>query len=273
MEQPSSLSGYPRAGVEPESQGPDTPDRTGATHPVRWLAAATLAFAANLVLHLPLTELSDALVERLGWVLYNDFLGWSFLLLGICALVAVSVAGSAGRPGARLSIAGLVALAVLADRLLLVANIENIHYPQYALLAVLLARSGIPLEASWLAATILGVGDEAFQYLVLRRGTPSYLDWNDIVFNAIGAAFGVVLWCRHYGAHRASPICSRRTMTVLAASAVAVGMAIAPPRLVPFFEAQPFSPRFHILTASDGVLVVSLLWVGVRALLARARRP
>jgi hypothetical protein len=272
MEQSSGPSGDPRAVVASQPKESDTPDGTKARLSVLWLGAASLVVAGNLLLHLPLTDLSDWFVERLGFVPYNSFLGWSFLLLGVGALIGVSFAGTGVQPVVRLSMVGLVALAGLADRLLLVTNIEHIHYPQYALLVALLARAGLSLEGSWLAATILGVGDEAYQYLVLRRGTPTYLDWNDIVFNAIGAAFGVVLWCRYLAEQRTSPLCSRRTMTIVVVAAVAAGSAIAPPHFVPFFEELPFGgPRFHILTASEGVLIVSGLWMGIRTFLRRVR--
>jgi hypothetical protein len=268
MEQQSSSLSHSRAA------GPDRARPGEARLSIPWLAAAAVAFAANLLLHLPLTDLSDALVERFGFPSYNGFLGWSFLLIGAGTLATVSLVGPRTRPHVRLAMVALVALAVVAHQVLLVTNIENIHYPQYALLVLLLARGGLPIETGWLAATLLGVGDESYQYLVLRRGTPSYLDWNDIVLNAIGAAFGVALLCRYYGARRTAPLCSQRTMAILALVAVAAAAVVAPPRLVPFFEPPRIGiPRFHILAASEGVIIVSVLWVGVRMLLARDRAP
>lgn len=85
-----------------------------------WLAATLAVFVADLVLHLPI---SDAL--------------------------ALLVAAGA-----------LLGGALLAQRFLLVASVENIHYPQYALLALLLARGGVTAEASWLGVRRLIAGHQ-----------------------------------------------------------------------------------------------------------------
>ena len=81
----------------------------------------------------------------------------------------------------------------LAQALLVVAPIEFVHYAQYAIVTSLLARSGLPLEWSWLTSIALGAVDETRQRLFLPRGTPDYFDWNDVALNATGAALGLVL--------------------------------------------------------------------------------
>ena len=102
---------------------------------------------------------------------------------------------------------------------IVVNGIEAIHYPQYALLAWLLVRSGMGLERSWLTATALGAIDEIWQWQTLPRAVPGYLDWNDIVLNAVGAALGVLVVVRMRRAPVAEPVLS--TMRVGGALAAA----------------------------------------------------
>jgi hypothetical protein len=235
-----------------------------------WLLAAAAAFAADLFLHLPVTDLFDAMSARLGFTVYDHLLEIMFALLGVAALAAVAVWRNRSR-SLLLATALLVAVTIPVERLLLVASVENIHYPQYALLAFLLGRGGFSTEASWLLATGLGVVDEGHQYLFLHRGTLSYLDWNDIVLNAIGAAFGVVALLCSRAPRGEARLCPTRTAAASAGlSLIAAGVA-APPVLSPFFETSPAGLRYHVLSASEGLLVISLLWLGVRQLLQRVQ--
>ena len=70
-------------------------------------------------------------------------------------------------------------------------SIEAVHFFQYAILAVLL----FPLVKSYGAtvfwATLLGVLDEIYQYVILTP-TFHYFDFNDILLNLLGAGIAVV---------------------------------------------------------------------------------
>ena len=48
-------------------------------------------------------------------------------------------------------------------------------------------------EPAWLGATLLGAVDEGYQAVALPRGAPDYFDWNDVLLNGIGAAFGALI--------------------------------------------------------------------------------
>jgi len=84
-----------------------------------------------------------------------------------------------------------LALTVIFFFYALTYTIEAIHYFQYAILAVLL----FPLLKSYGAtvfwATILGVFDETYQYLILTPAF-SYFDLNDILLNLLGAGLAAV---------------------------------------------------------------------------------
>lgn len=96
-----------------------------------------------------------------------------------------------GRAAAALLAA--IGVMLLADRILIVNNIERIHYPQYAVLAILL-RLSLSSDLLVLAASsFAGVVDEFLQYVVNPVRT-NYLDFNDFVLNILGAALGLVIY-------------------------------------------------------------------------------
>src|SRR4051812_8094181 len=156
-----------------------------------WLIPAALV-AAGLWLHLPITDVCDGLVRKFGFVAYDAFLRRAFFGLGLATVVAAAAFGRS--PARRRSVAAIGVLfgaAIVVQHVMLVASIENVHYPQFALLALALLRCGMSLETAWASTTAMGAVDELYQYLELPRGTPSYFDWNDVVLNAMGAAFGI----------------------------------------------------------------------------------
>ena len=88
----------------------------------------------------------------------------------------------------------------LADRYLTYSVYEYAHYPQYALLALLLGRAMDPLRRRGCgpcliaAATLLGIGDELIQYLWVTPTYGHYLDFNDFLVNMLGASAGALLY-------------------------------------------------------------------------------
>lgn len=99
----------------------------------------------------------------------------------------------------------------LVDRYLTFSINETAHYPQYALLAWLIAKSIDPRRTFWPVArilfwtTLLGIADETLQYLWITRSYSDYLDFNDFLVNLLAAVAGVLLY---YGnAHSVVPSC------------------------------------------------------------------
>jgi hypothetical protein len=238
----------------------------------RWLVCAFLVFVSYLFLHLPITDVLDAVAGRLGFRIYEAAMQAGFAVMGVGALVVVGVRRSPSWRIAGAAGAALVACAVLIQQSLLVASIENIHYPQYALLAVLLGRAGVAAEASWLAATGLGVIDELYQYLFLPRGRPTYLDWNDMVLNGLGAAFGTVALFRSRRRFRGDRVCGTAVAIAVAGGAFLVALLVGFPVLSPFFQITRHGRRYHVLSVAEGVAVIALLWLGVRYAVGRAER-
>ena len=89
-----------------------------------------------------------------------------------------------------------IALTIIAINLLLVLNVEAIHFVQYAILGVLLylcfKRFDTVLWISLIGATI----DEGFQFFYLAPDRTGYLDFNDIIIDQIGCGYGLIsLYC------------------------------------------------------------------------------
>jgi hypothetical protein len=236
-----------------------------------WAIAAALLLG-NLLLHKPISDVCDALYARIGRAPYER---WTLL-----AIAALSLAGAAlllRRRGAALRrprvVACLLALAVLtvaAQRWLLVSNVELIHLPQFGLLAALLLLAGLGPQTAWIAATLGGVLDEGYQYLVIyaHLSTVSF-DYNDIVLNAVGAAWAVVLGAAGGASPRELAPGSRRVAGALALAALAVSGFLSPPRLqarVTFPFWQPTLVRaatgfdYHVMAPSEGLAALLLLW-------------
>jgi len=93
-----------------------------------------------------------------------------------------------------------LAAVVLADRFLIYSFPEYLHYPQYALMAWMIARFHDPDRTSFavgpilLAVTVLGIADEALQYTWITISYSNYLDFNDFLLNLLGGAAGLLLY-------------------------------------------------------------------------------
>lgn len=81
---------------------------------------------------------------------------------------------------------------VLCLNILMVINVEMVHFLQYAILAILI----FPLNRSYIGTiiwcTIAGGVDEAYQYLILESNA-FYYDFNDVVLDNLGACMGVLV--------------------------------------------------------------------------------
>lgn len=174
---------------------------------------------------------------------FGDFVPRDFALLYACVvgLVLLAALGQRWQQGDNrlVTCAGwmvLTAIALTVWQLLTTVDIELIHYPQYAGLGWLLARTIDPERKSWpllslsAAGLLLGVLDELNQYFYLTPVNNTYVDFNDFTLNLVGCLGGLLLY---YGFH--SPpqnLARQRTLSrlVLLAwsvlSAVVAGLAL-----------------------------------------------
>jgi hypothetical protein len=230
-----------------------------------WFLAAAAAFAASVVLHLPVTDAVEWLLPRLGLVAYDRLWAGLALASGLAAVLYVGgrekwMASTPVRIGFRL----LVIVAV-SQALLVVAPIEYVHYPQYALIAMLLALAELPLEVGWMVATALGSVDELHQRLTMIRGTPDYFDWNDVVLNATGAAIGLLLLTA--GRHpRWTLTFGRRVTTSVVIIGSIAALVAAPPVVRPYLTETPRHTWFRVLSPAEAVALLAFIWASVRRL-------
>ena len=169
------------------------------------LAAALSAWLAMALLHRRVSDLvGEALPTPWGPITPINHVTTAAILVGI-ALLAGLLWRSRAAAGAVLGTwalwGGLVAVTGVCQWLLATIAIEAIHYPQYALVAGLLAWALDPtrrrrrvLEVVLICAG-LSLADEALQYLHLMQRA-RYFDFNDLVFNQLGVLAGL-LW--YYG--------------------------------------------------------------------------
>lgn len=170
----------------------------------RWLARRPLigwtlagAFVAlNILTH----DAVQAVAAWAGTVLtierLSRYVTIGGLLLG-AALVALGRQRLRVHRGARLlaayGLATLVLMLVSYNTLFMI-NTEAIHFPQYALLGMLLFPLVGRFAETITWVTLFGAFDEAWQYWVLNDGLGFvYFDFNDIVLNLLGGAFGFLL--------------------------------------------------------------------------------
>ena len=160
------------------------------------------------------------------------------LAAGLCRRALRGGAGTGRETGARDRLgtlalwALLLAVMAVCHQTLVTIDIEVIHYPQYALVAVLLAhaldphrRRRVLLDVVLISAA-LSLLDEALQYFHLMDKA-RYFDFNDLALNQLGTLAGLLWW---YGFPRGAeatpgPKPLRRVLliaTSLAAAACAI---------------------------------------------------
>lgn len=86
-----------------------------------------------------------------------------------------------------------VLFAILCFKILFVVNIEFVHFVQYALFAMLCFPLTLNYMHTLIWATLAGALDEAYQYFYLSPNRTDYYDFNDVIINLIGAAFGLIV--------------------------------------------------------------------------------
>jgi len=86
-----------------------------------------------------------------------------------------------------------IAFAALCINVLFVINIEVVHFFQYAVFALLCYPLTLNYNQSLIISTLAGALDEAYQYFYLAPQRTNYFDFNDVIINLIGVAFGLVI--------------------------------------------------------------------------------
>lgn len=230
----------------------------------RWLVVTAVVFLAGVFLHLPVTDFCDWLARVYGFTAYDSAVRTGFIVLGAGAALAIWLRPVPARLALGLAATVLLMLTAIAHRIIVVNAVESIHYPQYALVVWLLARAGTRLEAAWFTGTALGAIDEGYQTVALPRGAPDYLDWNDVVLNGIGAAFGILFVRAFMRLADSRPIGrSAGLRWAIVVTAIVIAGMLNPPIWSPFFELTPGGRPFHRLAASEAIVILAAIYNGV----------
>lgn len=148
--------------------------------------------------------------------------------------------------------------AALIDRFLTFSINEYFHYPQYAILALLVARAIDPQRSRWYVGrilfwvTLMGMGDELLQYTWITISYSEYLDFNDFIVNLVAAFAGVLLYYGPVNSRLTPTTVTKPALEYLVASliAVAVLLGLQSGRIVPSASQQ--IPPGGILQLADG---------------------
>ena len=146
-----------------------------------------------ILFHKEVSALSDWVTAKLSFKLYNDliFLISLVMLVVFEAFVLIRIIKGEQRLLKLIYWILTTFLVVLSYQTLIVFNVEIIHFPQYAILALPVFALLRTFGETVFWVTLLGALDEAFQYFILHPETS--FDFNDIILNLIGAGIGVVL--------------------------------------------------------------------------------
>lgn len=152
------------------------------------------------------------------------------------------------------------AMVAAQDRFLTFSFNEYAHYPQYALIAWLVARAVDPGRKQWPVARIffwtalLGAVDEVMQYLWITASYSDYLDFNDLLVNLVAAMAGVMVFYGSAPAPESRPSWGARPEWITAGViAFAVVAGLASGRLA--YQPEGKVPNGGILSTPGGPIL------------------
>ncbi|MCU0371258.1 MAG: VanZ family protein [Bacteroidales bacterium] len=169
---------------------------------IQWLGKnKVLAVLAGFALYLFIVafhdEVTDLVIKMrnaIGTDTFNKFLAYIFLVILIIVLLILFYQSlKDGQKLLKISLSVIAtSMMVISFRLLMVYNIEAIHFIEYMLVAMIFFPVIRNYGETVFWVTILGMLDELFQYRFL---TPDfgYFDFNDVTLNLLGAGTGMVI--------------------------------------------------------------------------------
>lgn len=181
-----------------------TPQRPIIVRLVQWLSLHRLWLAVITVGYLAFTITAhDVMQQPAYWAQarlgshrsWNNFVAAiaipGLIVFCLWLINAVRRHERKGVAGAYLAIT--VALSALFFNTLLCMNIETVHFPQYAILALLLFAMTGGYDQTVIWCVLAALLDEGYQYFVLYHDRRIYMDFNDVLLNTLGAGLGLVM--------------------------------------------------------------------------------
>jgi len=211
------------------------------------------------------------------------------LLIGVVALCAVllflalRIIKHPHRNRLLIGLATTIAMMVASFNLLLVHNVEIIHFVQYASFCFVVFPLFRNYNKTLFWCTLAGAIDEANQYLILAPKNTDYYDFNDVILNQLGAGMGLVILFA-FGFYSLRNIQKRWYLSAEIIASVAVVVSLIAMYLAgefsyyipaqgdaPFFvlikkvypdfftEIKHLNVRFHVLSPYAGFIIVALI--------------
>jgi hypothetical protein len=254
-----------------------------------WRAARWLFIGLYIIFvvtqHETVQGILGPIADRLGRPLFYNLMGAGALLWGaaLSGTFWFWSRASAARNPLRIAMASALLLTIASFFVLTVNNAEIVHYPQYAILAVLLFRSCLSVGDTVAWCTLVGLLDEGYQYFVLHPTWGVPWDFNDVTLDICGAWLGALWIASSYKAvQQPNPLWWRRAGIIGISSFVAtipvlvslnkvqlyenknyVGWWFAMSRLridsFWFYDASWGSRTIHLLTPVEGLILLSIL--------------
>jgi hypothetical protein len=155
---------------------------------------AIMTYFAIVTFHDEITQLAIKMRNVFGRDQYNAFLAYAFLVLLLLVIAHFAWHIYRGKQKMlNIFLAVMITvMMVFSFRVLMVYNIEAIHFVEYAILAIILLPVFRSYGETVFWVTLLGVVDELFQYFFLVPEF-EYFDFNDNVLNLLGAGLGVIM--------------------------------------------------------------------------------
>ncbi len=177
-----------------------------------------------------------------------------------------------------------IVLVILTYLILFVLPTESAHFPQYALMAILVFPLTLRFGETLFWATLLGAIDEAYQYYFLAPERTDYYDFNDVITNLLGAALGLIyLWAFIKRPYYEQSLPWKKSPAFLTAMGI-LGLGVVlwligilslypstdgAPSTILLFEVRPttfwraLTPEisFHIVEPIEGLLIVGALFL------------
>ncbi len=172
---------------------------------LRYLHRRPLLNLLLLSLYFPLVALPHELVGQAIGRFVESYLTWesyNAITLGIFAAIFFAyifwlyrnVRGHAPlRNLIAFYLAALLLMTIVWYKMLIVVNIEAIHFVQYAIFALLLFPLVRRYGETIVWIVLAGALDEAYQHFLLAPVKSHYFDFNDVVINLLGGVYGLLL--------------------------------------------------------------------------------
>lgn len=204
---------------------------------------------------------------------------FSFILLSLLVFLFKKISNHPLRNQLILCFGFTIVSMCLVNNFLFVINIENVHYVQYAVGAILIFSLIEHYFATLFLACLVGVFDEAYQYFYLAPERTDYYDFNDVITNLLGAAMGLlILRTLRFPEteNRKNTLVKAFVIPLLAFIILVVGMLMTKILSVypaddkftlvrkiqeGFWTTVPPKVRFHVLDPLEGLLIISAMFL------------